>query len=92
MNRGFKRRGAEFGLHPLIHTLLKFNLAQDIVSLNKRSRSSAVFLMTSIRDVYYGVLVLVDVLDAGKSLNSALSNAPLSTWSLCISSLLKRAY
>jgi len=30
------------GLHPLIHTLLKFNLPQDIESINKRSRSSAV--------------------------------------------------
>jgi len=28
-------------LHPLIHTLLEFTLAQDIESINKRSRSSA---------------------------------------------------
>ena len=29
------------GLHPLIHSLLEFNLAQDIESLNKRSFGSA---------------------------------------------------
>jgi hypothetical protein len=31
-----------FRLHPLIHTFIKFNLAQDIGSINKQSRSSAV--------------------------------------------------
>jgi len=30
-------------VYPLIYTLLEFNLAQDIESLNKRSRSSSVF-------------------------------------------------
>ena len=34
--------GADCGLHPLIHTLPKFYLPQDIGSINKRSRSSAV--------------------------------------------------
>jgi hypothetical protein len=29
-NRQVKREGAECALHPLIHTLLKFNLAQDM--------------------------------------------------------------
>ena len=32
--------GANCGLHPLIHTLLKFNLAQNIERINKRSQSS----------------------------------------------------
>jgi len=32
----------DYGLHPLIHTLLGFTVAQDVESLRKRSRSSAV--------------------------------------------------
>ena len=40
--RWLKRRGAECRLHPLIHTLLEFTVAQDVESLRKRSRSSAV--------------------------------------------------
>ena len=35
-----KRGTVKCRLHPLIHTLLKSNLAQDIASINKRSRSS----------------------------------------------------
>jgi hypothetical protein len=34
---------AECELHPLIHTFLYLNLAQDIASIKKRSRGSAVF-------------------------------------------------
>ena len=40
---GAKKEEANWRLHPLIHTFLKSNLAQDIESINKRSRSSAVF-------------------------------------------------
>jgi hypothetical protein len=32
------------GLHPSIHTLPEFNLAQDIESIKKRSQSSSVSL------------------------------------------------
>ena len=31
--------GANCGLHPLIHTLLKFNLAQDIESIESRAEA-----------------------------------------------------
>jgi len=34
---------SKFVLHPLIHTLLEFNLAQNVESIKKLSRSSAVF-------------------------------------------------
>jgi len=35
--------GADWRLHPLIHTRLEFNLAHGIESIKKRSRSSAFF-------------------------------------------------
>jgi len=46
-------------LHPLIHTLLKFTLAQDIESIKKRSRSSAgVFKSRGLILVKKGVEIL----------------------------------
>jgi len=44
--------GADCRLHPLIHTLLQFTLVQDIESLNKRSRSSAVFFEKSLGGLF----------------------------------------
>ena len=44
MNWRVQVERANWRLHPLIHTLLKFNLLQNIESINKRSRSSAWYL------------------------------------------------
>jgi len=54
MNRLAHRGSANCGLHPLIHTFLEFTLAQDIESISKRSRSSAVFFGKWIVDYLLG--------------------------------------
>ncbi len=38
--REHERVGADCGLHPLIHTLLKFNVAQDIVACQREEKES----------------------------------------------------
>jgi hypothetical protein len=47
--RVLERKRAKWGLHPLIHTLLDFDVAQDIESRKKRSRSSVACLKSEIK-------------------------------------------